>query len=221
METKALEWGPFSLHVQLNHSCGWTCHTPSGRRGRNYGGAERALRVSKTKRRKLLHRLAQISDSTKKKTQFVHLENDSSDVHAPCVVGIQSITAWRPHRAGVPLERKGCMLLLGQRPFWWSEQQIGPSVACARCCFREPQVSQALRGSQPSLRPVTLPCLAWVWRTGNFVYTAQCRWQDMGHWKGELQRHSNKHIAPLQLRSSQGHFQWLFSPFPISNHETL
>lgn len=56
-------------------------------------GAEKALRVSKTKRRKLLHRLAQISDSTKKKTQFVHLENDSSDVRAPCVVGIQSITA--------------------------------------------------------------------------------------------------------------------------------
>lgn len=122
METKTLELGLFPLHVQLNHSCGWTGHTPSGGRGRNYGGAEKVLRVSKTKRRKLLHRLAQISDSTKKKTQFVHLENDSSDVRAPCVVGIQSIAAWRPHRAGVPPERKGCTLLLGQRPFWWAEQ---------------------------------------------------------------------------------------------------
>lgn len=58
----------------------------------NYGGAERALRVSKTKRRKLLHRLAQISDSTKKKTQFVHLENDSGGVNTPCMVGIQAMT---------------------------------------------------------------------------------------------------------------------------------
>lgn len=75
--------------MQRTHCCRKTgTALPVAGEAHNYGRAERVLRVSKTEGRKLLHRLAQISDSTKKKTQFVHLENDSSDVNAPGIVGI-------------------------------------------------------------------------------------------------------------------------------------
>lgn len=40
--------------------------------------------------------MAQISGSTKKKTQFVHLEGDSGDVNALHLVGIQGETGQQP-----------------------------------------------------------------------------------------------------------------------------